>query len=62
MNGRQQAAVTHLRMVGRDLQRFVVLAREHGLPEEDIEQAIADGVAMAEKAEGGGIRALVQDR
>jgi len=49
MNGRQQAAVTHLHMVGRDVHRFVVLAREHGLPEEDIKQAIADGVAMAEK-------------
>lgn len=62
MNGRQQAAVTHLQMVGRDIHRFVVLAREHGLPEEDIKQAIADGVAMAEKEEeaqhGGRVPAL----
>lgn len=49
MNGRQQAAVTHLHMVGQNIHRWVVLAREHGLPEEDIKQAIADGVAMAKK-------------
>lgn len=49
MNGMQQAAVTHLHMVGRDVHRYVVLAREHGLRDDQIKQAIADGVAMAEK-------------
>lgn len=59
MTGRQSAAITHLQMVGRDIHQYVALARQHGVDEAAIKQAIADGVALAE-AEGGDVRALVQ--
>lgn len=62
MNGRQKAALDHLKLVGRDVHRYASYALEYGLTQDQIKQAIADGVAQAEEAEGGGPRALVQDR
>lgn len=58
MNGRQQAAIDHLKMVGRDVHRFGSYAIKYGLTPDQIKEAIADGVASAEEAEGGGTRAL----
>ncbi|WIA95825.1 hypothetical protein [Curtobacterium sp. MCBA15_004] len=52
MNSRQQAAIDHLKMVGRDVHRFSSYAIEYGLTEKQIKQAITDGVRQAE--EGGG--------
>jgi hypothetical protein len=62
MNGRQAAAINHLQLVGRDVHRYASYALEYGLTPDQIKQAIADGVAHAEQAEGGGTGALVQDR
>jgi hypothetical protein len=59
MNGRQQAAIDHLKMVGRDVHRFSSYALNYGLTEDQIKQAIADGV---QEAEGGRTRAVDEGR
>jgi hypothetical protein len=52
MNGRQEAAITHLRLVGRDVHRYASYALEYGVSAEQAKQAIADGIAAAEREEG----------
>jgi uncharacterized protein YpmB len=54
VNGRQEAAITHLRLVGRDVHRYASYALEYGISAEQVKQAIADGVAAAEREEGSG--------
>lgn len=49
MNGRQQAALDHLKLVGRDVHRYASYALKYGLTPDQIKQAITDGVNAEEE-------------
>jgi hypothetical protein len=51
VNGRQAAAINHLKIVGRDVHRYASYAIEYGLTPDQIKEAIADGVNAAAREE-----------